>query len=269
MKFKTKLAALYSVVGCLTVPVVVYALSCHIMWVCVYALVILCVTVFLSALVIRELHRRQRQLSADVAHELRTPLSCLQGTLEAMLDGVWPADKARLESCREETLRLARLVSDLSLLADLEWEHITLNKTDFDLSKLIETTAGYFQPEAERKGIALALETESQIVHADYNRAAQVLINITANALKYTDQGTITLGNRGKEVFVADTGAGIERAALPHIFERFYRTDASRSRGTGGSGVGLAIAAALMKAQGGGIRVTSEPGKGSVFRIGF
>ncbi|GAB6390630.1 MAG: HAMP domain-containing sensor histidine kinase [Treponematales bacterium] len=269
MRFKTKLAVMYGLLMCLTIPVFVYAVSCHAAWVCLYAGLMAVLTVLLSVFVIREMNSRQRQLTADVAHELRTPLACLRGSVEALIDGVWEPTPERLEGCNEEIQRLTQLVSDISLLTDIEWETITLNKTSFDAAKLLETTAVYFQGAAAQKGIAVILDTEPRIIRADYNRIKQVLINVLSNAFKYTDKGSVTITNRGREISIADTGTGIESDALPRVFDRFYRTDKSRARGTGGSGVGLTIAKALMKAHGGDIKVESEPGKGSVFKIIF
>jgi signal transduction histidine kinase len=237
------------------------------MWVCVYAVLVTLITVIISILLMKESRRRQRRLTADVAHELRTPLTCLQGNIEALIDGIWEPTTERLESCNEEIQRLTKLVSDLSLLTDLEWEYVKLRKVDFDIAGLLEVTAGQFRAEAERKGIKLILDTESRIVHADYDRVKQVFVNIVSNALKYTDGGSVVLRNRGREISVTDTGCGIADEDLPRVFERFYRADSSRNRGTGGSGVGLTIARALARAHGWDTTADSELGKGSVFRI--
>jgi signal transduction histidine kinase len=237
------------------------------MWVCFYALAMVFLTMALSILVLREMDARQRRLSADVAHELRTPLTCLKGSMEALIDGVWEATPERLASCSEEIDRLDRLVSDISLLTDIEWEHVKLEKAEFDLAALLEATAGQFEGQAALKDIRFMLDTETCTVFADYNRMKQVFVNIISNAVKYTEHGSITLKNRGREVVIADTGAGISPEDLPHIFERFYRADKSRDRASGGSGVGLTIAGALVKAHGGSIRAESAPGKGTVFFI--
>jgi signal transduction histidine kinase len=237
------------------------------MWVCVYAALVTLITALISILLIKEYGRRQRRLTTDVAHELRTPLACLQGSVEALIDGVWEPTTERLESCNEEIQRLTKLVTDLSLLTDIEWEAVKLRKTDFDIAGLLEVTAAQFQAEAEREGIRLVLDIESRMIHADYDRLKQVLVNIVSNALKYTDEGSVTLRNRGREITVADTGCGIAAADLPRIFERFYRADASRDRRTGASGVGLTIARSLIRAHGGDVVAESEMGKGSVFRI--
>jgi signal transduction histidine kinase len=226
---------------------------------------------------------RQKQLTADIAHELRTPLACLQGGLEAMLDGVYQASRERLASCHEEIIRLARLVQDLTVLAGLEWENIALNKTEFDLAALLRVTAEQWRPAALEKGIGITLRLQESPIRADYDRLKQVFINLLSNAVKYTDHGgvTISIETSGGGVFaagknaektqplcvcVSDTGSGIPQEDLPHIFERFYRADKSRSRSTGGFGIGLAVSAAIIRAHGGTISAESG-GAGSVFRI--
>jgi signal transduction histidine kinase len=224
-----------------------------------------------------EAERRQKQLTADVAHELRTPLTCLQGNLEAMLDGVWAPTPERLANCHEETRWLTKLVENLSVLTNIEWHNIMLNKTDFDLASLIAVVAANFESAARENGIALALDCPPLPVNADYDQIKQVFFNIVSNAIKYTDGGGITISGRQFqdktgllrcEVAISDTGIGIPKEDLPHIFERFYRTDKSRSRATGGSGIGLTIAAAIVKAHGGVITAEAGgDGKGSVFRV--
>jgi signal transduction histidine kinase len=236
---------------------------------------------------LEEGERRQKQLTSDIAHELRTPLTCLQGNIEAMIDGVWEPDRERLESCHEEVLRLSRLVEDLNTLKGLEWETVTLNKTDFDLSELLRLVVEQFSPAAREKGVAITLKlpategSEDQGpsfgINADYDRLKQVFINLLSNAVKYTDSGSITVSVEKKEnkkdgrnwdVIIADTGIGIQAEDLPHIFERFYRSDKSRNRGSGGAGIGLSIAAAIAAAHGGAISAESAAGSsGAAFRV--
>ncbi|MDR1986482.1 MAG: two-component sensor histidine kinase [Treponema sp.] len=219
--------------------------------------------------------RRQKQLSADIAHELRTPLTCLQGNVEAMIDGVYKPDKEHLLSCHEEIIRLTHLVEDLHILTGLEWDTIKLNKTRFDLAKLVQAAAEQFRAAAHEKGIALRLNLQESPIEADYDRLKQVFMNLLSNAVKYTDSGRITLsiekGRHHWDGIIADTGMGIPEGDMPHIFERFYRTDKSRNRSTGGAGIGLTIAAAIVAAHGGTITVEkASPEKGStgsVFRV--
>jgi signal transduction histidine kinase len=221
--------------------------------------------------------RRQKQLTSDVAHELRTPLTCLQANMEAMIDGVWEPTAERLADCHGEILRLNALVEDLRLLTSLEWENLSLDKSVFDLDKLLQQGTDQFLPAAREKGIGIILDSRPGTVYGDFNRLKQVFINLLSNGVKYTDRGTVTVtarplgepeGNGQRwEVTVADTGIGIPAEDLPRVFERFYRSDKSRNRRTGGSGIGLAIAAAIVKAHGGEIRAGSGPGGGSVFRV--
>ena len=235
---------------------------------------------------LEEGERRQKQLTSDIAHELRTPLTCLQGTIEAMIDGVFKPDREHLESCHEEILRLAGLVNDLRTLTSLEWENITPAKTEFDLLNLLRITAEHFRPEAREKGITINLEetagSAAAFITADYARFKQVFINILSNAVKYTDSGGITISLKAIgevhnapgaavtsprwEISVADTGIGIPAEDLPHVFERFYRSDKSRGRNTGGSCIGLTIAAAIVEAHGGTISAESGAA-GTVFRV--
>ncbi|MDR2433444.1 MAG: HAMP domain-containing histidine kinase [Treponema sp.] len=222
---------------------------------------------------LEEAERRQKQLSSDIAHELRTPLTCLQGDVEAMIDGVYKPDREHLESCHEEIIRLAGLVNDLNTLTSLEWENLTLHKTEFDLADLLRITAEQFKAAALEKGIAIQLRLVESPVAADYDRLKQVFINLLSNAVKYTDTGAVTVtvekaANPGAEweVSVADTGIGIPEGDLPRVFERFYRADKSRGRGTGGAGIGLSIAAAIVLAHGGTITAESGGG-GSVFKV--
>jgi signal transduction histidine kinase len=223
-----------------------------------------------------EAERRQRQLTSDIAHELRTPLTGLQGTIEAFIDGVWDPTPERLSTLLSETRRLTSLVEDIRILTSLEWERLTLNKTDFDIAELVTDCAEQFRSAAEEKRIAIVVQTLSAFVYADYDRLKQVIINLVSNALKYTDEGKITLGDeyhtreqgdKALIIFVADTGIGIAPEDLPRVFERFYRTDKSRNSGTGGSGIGLTIAAAIVATHGWELRAESEAGQGSVFKI--
>ncbi|MDR2418523.1 MAG: HAMP domain-containing histidine kinase [Treponema sp.] len=233
---------------------------------------------------LEEAECRQKQLTSDIAHELRTPLTCLQGYIEAMIDGVYKPDKARLESCHEEIIRLVHLIQDLNTLTNLEWETMTLNKTEFDLAQLLRVTVEQFKAAALEKGIEIKLnlmesnENEAFTIIADYDRLKQVFINLLSNAVKYTDEGSVSVVKAGGantdaaafwEFAVVDTGIGIPENELSHIFERFYRTDKSRNRSTGGAGIGLTIAAAIVHAHGGTISVESPgpDGRGSVFRV--
>jgi len=214
----------------------------------------------------------RKRLTADVAHELRTPIANLQSHLEAMIDGIWKPDAERLKSCHEEAIRLSKIVSDLETLARYDGENITLNKERFDISELIKKTTLSFEKEFGNKNIALITEMQEQYLEADKDKIAQVMVNILSNALKYTNEcGSIEVAITGDadevQITIKDTGIGISQRDIPYIFERFYRADKSRSRATGGSGIGLAIAKSLVVAHGGTISVSSDYGSGSEFIV--
>jgi signal transduction histidine kinase len=213
-------------------------------------------------------NRRRRDLLADVTHELRTPLTVIQGNVEGMLDGVYPADEARLKSILEETGLLSRLVEDLRTLALAESGALQLRKEPTDLAALVRETASAFVSQADTAGVKLELALEeTPVLGLDPQRIGEVLTNLIANALRYTPRGgrivihlaaTGPGGERGALVSVTDSGPGIPPADLPNVFERFYK-----SRDSGGMGLGLSIAKTLVEAHGGTIRAESEPGRGT------
>jgi two-component system OmpR family sensor kinase/two-component system sensor histidine kinase BaeS len=216
----------------------------------------------------------RRNMTADVAHELRTPLSVIQGKIEGVLDGVYPAAPEHLEPILEETKLLAHLVEDLRLLALAEAGQLSLNRESVDVADLLRDSQVNFGPQASDRGITLALDLPSELplAEADRRRVAQVVGNLLTNALRHTSQGgCVTLSaaavEDAVEVSVSDTGTGISVEDLPYIFERFWRGEKSRSRAGGGSGLGLAIAKQLVEVHGGSITVESVPGDGSVFRF--
>lgn len=214
----------------------------------------------------------RKRLTADVAHELRTPLATLQSHIEAMLDGIWEPDSKRLKSVHDEIVRLGRMVGDLEKLTRLESEKITLDKSEFDISELVRSILTNFEQEYTSKNINVMLEDNPVNVLADRDKISQVIINLMSNALKFTAEGgQIRIGISENEcdaiITISDTGIGIEAEHIPHIFERFYRVDASRSRLTGGSGIGLTIAKAIVDAHKGRITVRSSVGEGTSFEI--
>jgi len=217
--------------------------------------------------------RRQKRLTTDVAHELRTPLATLRGNMEAMIDGVWEPTGERLASCHEEIMRLSRLVEDLGRLSVLERGDLALSLGEFDLGALLSDAAGRFEQAASGKGVALSVGAAGAMpIVADRDRLAQVFANLLSNAVKYTDSGEIAVRAREESpseyaVAVSDTGIGVPADELPLVFERFFRSDKSRSRATGGAGIGLTIAAAIASAHGGRIEAASENGRGSVFTV--
>jgi signal transduction histidine kinase len=212
----------------------------------------------------------RRQLVSDVAHELRTPLTNLRAQLEAMEDGIVPADPPALRSLHDETLLLTRLVEDLQELSLAEAGRLRLDAKAVSPARALEAAVTAFRAQADVRRISLvALAEGAPEVDADPARLAQILRNLVANAVTHTPEGgSVTLSAReeaGAVRFeVADSGDGIAPEHLPHIFDRFYRGDPSRSRATGGAGLGLAIAKHLVEAHGGSIGAASEPGAGTV-----
>jgi two-component system, OmpR family, sensor histidine kinase BaeS len=239
---------------------------------------------------LKEQEALRRRLTADMAHELRTPLSTLQSHLEAMIDGVWEPDRERLAGLHEETLRINRLVSDLENLARFEGDAASLRRSATDIRALVAGIVRNHEPQFREKGVSLCLDaaggapacgaelsTEPAAVGdgrilLDPDKLSQAVINLLSNALKFTPAGGMVTvrcaaGPDGAQIDVSDTGVGIGAEDLPRVFERFYRADSSRSRATGGAGIGLSIARAIAEAHGGSIAASSEPGKGSRFRI--
>jgi len=214
----------------------------------------------------------RRNLVADVAHELRTPLSNIQGHLEALRDGLLSPEPATFDSIYEEVLLLARLVEDLQELTLAEAGQLTLVRQSADVTEIVRRAVAAAQPPAEAKGLTIEakLPEGQAIAEVAPERIGQVLRNLLSNAITHTSKGghiTVDLKDDGDELHigVADTGDGIPPEDLPYVFERFYRADPSRVRATGGAGLGLTIARRLVEAHGGTIRVESEVGKGSRF----
>ncbi len=220
--------------------------------------------------------RRRRNLTADVAHELRTPLHIIQGNLEGMLDDVYEPSSQHIEATLEETRLLARLVDDLQTLSLAEAGQLELHREPVNVAELLNDVRTSFSGQAEAVGVALEVVVdggqEAMIVWADYGRLDQVLGNLMANALRYTPpDGVITMWAKsqsgGVRITVSDTGEGIPTEDLPYIFDRFWRGDRSRPHTGGSSGLGLAIAQQLVQAHDGRIGVSSEPGQGTTFSI--
>lgn len=214
----------------------------------------------------------RRNVVADVAHELRTPLSNIRGYLEAMRDGVLEPDTTTIGSIYEEAILLERLVTDLQELALADAGQLTLLHRSTDMRDIINQALAALQLEARSKNLSLAAELPEEPVIGDIDpeRVGQVLRNLLSNAISYTpEEGRVSvqLLEEGStlRVNVVDTGPGIPAADLPYVFERFYRVDKSRARSTGGAGLGLTIAKRLVEAHGGTMEVASEPGEGSCF----
>jgi signal transduction histidine kinase len=216
----------------------------------------------------------RREMTADIAHELRTPLSVIQGNLEAMLDGVYPADAEHIQPALNQAQLLARLIEDLRTLALADAGQLALNHQPTDAVGLVRRVVASFEPTAADRGIQLQVNAPASLppVLMDGQRIAQVLTNLLGNALHYTPPAgrievSLTSENRFVTVAVRDTGSGIAAEDLPHIFDRLYRADKSRAReadaGAGGSGLGLAIARSIIQVHGGQIRAESEIGRGT------
>jgi signal transduction histidine kinase len=212
---------------------------------------------------------QRRNLLADVTHELRTPLTVMQGNLEALLDGVYPRDDEHLAPILEETRVLSRLVDDLRILSLAESGALKLHREPTDLSALIEETLSSFRAQSDSAGVELIANIPDDVpsLELDPVRIREVLANLIANALRHTPNGgkvEVAASVSGNKIAVSirDTGTGIPPEDLPHIFDRFYRSEQSR-----GMGLGLAIAKYLVAAHNGEIVAESEPGKGTAFRF--
>lgn len=221
----------------------------------------------------------RRNLIADVAHELRTPLTGIQGTVEALQDGIFPLTPEQLGSIHEQVLVLNRLVEDLRTLAHAEAGQLSLQVMPVDLAGIAQQIVATFHPQAAARDIEISVRRDSSLplVHGDAQRLSQVLNNLLDNALRHTPAGghvavSLSAAPGGLSLTVTDTGCGIPPADVPHIFERFYRADRSRTRQTGGAGLGLAIARQIVIAHHGKIWVESPPAgqhHGSAFCLFF
>jgi len=215
----------------------------------------------------------RRDLLADIAHELRTPLSGIRGRLEGMLDGIYPATPQYISLALHSTYLLGRLVEDLRILTLAEARQLHFDLKPTDLAALAAHAIEVFSAEAQEKHIQLSLEppgfpaSEPCLALADPQRTEQVIANLVSNALHYVPEGGsvwLTLAKTGETLSLAvnDNGPGIAAEDLPFIFDRFWRKDKSRSRPGGGSGLGLAIARQFIEAQGGAITAHLRPGGG-------
>ena len=216
--------------------------------------------------------RQRRNMVADVAHELRTPLSNIQGYVEAVRDGVLEPDRATIGTIHQQVLYLADLVEDLRLLTETEADDFRLNREPGSLLETVRESVEGARAKAEASGVVLSVDlpAESPTTAFDRTRISQVVGNLLDNAVRHTPTGgmvtvSAAVGQSRACVTVADTGEGIPADVLPFVFDRFYRVDPSRSRATGGAGLGLTIARKLVDAHGGSIRVESEAGRGTSF----
>ena len=221
--------------------------------------------------------QQRRNLSADIAHELRTPLHIIQGNLEGILDGIYQPTPEHINATLDETQLLTRLVNDLQTLSLAETGQLPLHPTRFLLADLLQDLTSSFSSQAASLGINLDtnIVDPNQPISADYDRLNQVLSNLISNALRHTPQGgsvfihieSASDAQYAVRITVRDTGSGIASEDIPFIFDRFWRGDKSRSGRSTHSGLGLAIARQLIHAHGGKIDVQSEVGKGTTFNI--
>jgi two-component system sensor histidine kinase BaeS len=218
----------------------------------------------------------RRRLTADIAHELRTPLHIIQGNLEGILDGVYEATPEHIQNTLEDTQMLARLVEDLGTLSQAEAGQLALVVEAVDVGELLADVQTSFSGQAESAGLELRVDDQASTtltVPGDALRLVQVLGNLVANGIQHTPAGgQITLAatahKGGVALTVADTGQGIAPEDLPHVFKRFWRADPARTHVAGvGAGLGLAIAGQLVEAHGGTIAVDSTPGSGTTFTV--
>ncbi len=234
--------------------------------------------------------RLRREMTADIAHELRNPLAVLQSNVEAVIDGVLPPTPETLAPLLDQTRLLSRIVDDLHTLSLAEAGQLSLHRAPTDPAVLARSVIARFTPPAEAKRITLQLDLPPNLplLNIDAHRIEQVLGNLLSNAIRHTPEAGVigiqlsvtsnqlpviskqSLGDSKPLITdhcllitVSDTGPGIPPDSLPYIFDRFYRADRSRSRAEGGTGLGLAIARQLVRLHGGEISVTSEPGKGT------
>jgi signal transduction histidine kinase len=214
----------------------------------------------------------RKQLTADVAHELRTPITTLGSHLEAMIEQVWEPTTERLKSCHEEILRLGNIVMDLESLERVESDNLKLDKTSIDLLEVTHSVCATFETELSNKNLQLDIDGISSVACIDKDRFGGVIANLMSNAVKYTPDGGsihVLVQDFPKEnVFIVeDTGVGVPEDELAFIFERFFRADKSRNRKTGGSGLGLAIVKSVVTAHGGSITAENLPECGCRFAV--
>jgi signal transduction histidine kinase len=192
--------------------------------------------------------------------------------IEAAQDGVMQDESANLEAMHAEALRLAALIDDVGKLAEAERPDLLISRAPLDLADCCTQRAAMYAGFFAAKGIAFSTDLQPTRMHGDARRLQQVVDNLLSNALRYTDPGgrvelRVRNGVSGCVVEVRDTGIGISAEDLPHVFDRFWRSDRSRSRATGGSGIGLAVVRELVRAHQGRVELTSELGRGTVARV--
>lgn len=221
---------------------------------------------------IKEQEGIRKRLTGDISHELKTPLTNIQSHLEAMIDGIWEPTEERLISVKEEAERLTSLVSDMQKLNKYDEYSMKIKKDIVNISDVICFVVFQFSNLAKSKKIKIEYEKKDIQISCDKDKITQALVNILSNAIRYSNEGsTIVIEEKLKDdklsISIEDQGLGISAEDLPYVFERFYRADKSRTRATGGTGIGLTIVKSIVSSHGGEVKVESELGKGSRFTI--
>ena len=221
---------------------------------------------------LEEQENLRKRLTTDISHELRTPLTSIQTHLEAMIDGIWEPDTERLNSVNEEVIRLTNLVNQLQNLAKFDSEKSKLNLAKVNVKNLIMNVVYNNQWKALEKNINIECDLESIDSYLDKDKISQVIVNLLSNAIRYTNNGgkifiSSYKENNNLKIQFKDNGIGIPKENIKYIFERFYRVDESRSKNTGGIGVGLTIVKSIIDLHQGTIEVRSELNKGSEFIV--
>lgn len=214
----------------------------------------------------------RKMLTADVAHELRTPLATIQSHLEAFQDGIWEPTPDKLEVCHDQVLRVVQLIHDLENLAAVENPMVHLKKERVSLNEIVRQSLNTVSSQYAQNALTVNLVSNYEVwITGDRSRLVQVFDNLLSNAFKYTPSGNVYIEITKEKaeglVTITDSGLGIAEAELPYIFERFYRGDKSRNRKTGGAGIGLAVVKAIIDAHSGSIQVQSEVNTGTTVRV--
>lgn len=215
----------------------------------------------------------RKRYASDISHELRTPLTTLKSHVEAIMDGVWEPSYEHLNILMEEIDNMTKLVDDLRNTFQIFEGKLSINKTLFDISEEMKNIIFLFTPIFEKEGFSLEYSIEDNIqISMDKDRLKQIMYNLLSNSMKYLyEDGKVKVKlckeDKHIKIIVEDNGSGIKEEDIPHIFERFYRTDVSRDRKTGGTGLGLSITKTLVEAHGGSIHVESKFGIGTIFTI--
>lgn len=215
----------------------------------------------------------RKQMSSDMAHEIRTPLNNIRNILEAMIDGLWEPTEENMNRCMDEVLRMNTMIDQLKDIAMIEEKNLSFNDSIFGASSMVSGMVSTFEPEAMKKGVGLAMRSETDVqVRMDAEKLKQILSNLIGNSIRYCYEDSVinvrtSVSGSDFVLVVEDEGIGIEEEHLERIFERFYRTDDSRSKETGGLGLGLTIVKKIVDHYEGHVKVASTRGVGTRFSI--